>query len=213
MRLGEDVDLVWRLVDAGHRCRYEPATVVHHEARPTVAALLRQRVGYGRSAAPLSRRHPRALAPLRMSGWSAAVWLLVAARRPLLALGLAGGTTVALQRKLHDVPPADAARLAARGHLAAGRQWAQAIVRVWWPIALVAACVCRRARLPVAAAFVAPAVIDAVRSRSAQPLLDAPLGTIEQMAYGAGVWAGAVAERTPGPLLPELRNWPPRTAG
>ena len=213
MRLGEDVDLVWRLAEAGHRCRYEPAAVVHHQPRPTLPALLAQRVGYGRSAAALDRRHPGAVAPLRMSGWSALVWLLAALRHPLLALGVAGSTAIALQRKLHDVPPADAARLAGLGHLAAGRQWAQAIVRVWWPIALVAAVVCRRARLPVAAAFLAPALVDAARSRSGQPLVDAPLHSAEQMAYGAGVWAGAVAERTVGPLLPEFRNWPPRTGG
>ena len=211
MRLGEDVDLVWRAAEAGHRCRYEPTSVVDHEPRANVQALLRQRFGYGRSAAPLARRHPKALAPIRMSGWSALSWLLLAARHPLLALGVAGGTTVALQRKLTDVPPVESARLAGLGHLAAGRQFAHAIARVWWPIALVAALICRRARLPIAAALVAPALIDAVTTRSAKPLADAPLVALDQMAYGAGVWAGVLAEREAGPLWPELTNWPSRT--
>ena len=105
MRLGEDVDLVWRMADAGHRCRYEPASVVHHRPRATVPMLLRQRFGYGRSAAALAHRHPGALAPVRMSGWSALSWGLLAARRPLLALVVAGATTGALVRKLADVPP------------------------------------------------------------------------------------------------------------
>jgi mycofactocin system glycosyltransferase len=211
MRLGEDVDLVWRAAAAGHRCRYEPTSVVHHEPRGTLSALLRQRFGYGRSAAPLARRHPNALAPVRMSGWSAASWLLLVARHPMLAIGVAGGTTVALQRKLTDVPPRESARLAGLGHLAAGRQFAHAIVRVWWPIALVAAVVCRRARLPVVAALVAPPLIDAVTTRSTRPLMDAPLVVLDQMAYGAGVWAGVLAEREVGPLRPELTNWPSRT--
>ena len=213
MRLGEDVDLVWRLTDAGHRCRYEPASVVQHRPRPTLGALLRQRFGYGHSAAALAHRHPGALAPVRVSGWSALSWLLLAARRPLLAIGVAAGTTLALQRKLRDVPPAESARLAGLGHLAAGRQFARAIVRVWWPIALVVAAACRRARPPIIAAFMLPAVLDAARARSARPLLDAPLAAAEQMAYGAGVWAGVVEGREAGPLCPDFTNWPQRAAG
>ena len=58
LRVGEDVDLVWRLVDAGWRARYEPRSVVGHRPRATLAALLRQRFGYGRSAGALDRRHP-----------------------------------------------------------------------------------------------------------------------------------------------------------
>ena len=50
MRYGEDVDLVWRLVEAGHRVRYEPAVQVAHTAPAVVA----------RAAAPaLSLRHER----------------------------------------------------------------------------------------------------------------------------------------------------------
>ncbi|MDO8391663.1 MAG: mycofactocin biosynthesis glycosyltransferase MftF [Actinomycetota bacterium] len=210
MRLGEDVDLVWRLAEADHRCRYEPAVVAHHEARHTVLGWVRQRMGYGRSAATLARRHPGALAPVRMSGWSVLVWALALSRRPLLALGVAAGTIVALQRKLADVPPREAARMAGLGHLAAGRQLAQATTRVWWPVALVAAACCRRARLPVLAAFTVPVLADAVRTRSLRPLLDAPLLFVDQAAYGAGVWAGVVAEGEPGPLLPDVRNWPAR---
>ncbi len=213
LRLGEDVDLVWRLAAAGHRCRYEPAAVVQHQPRGSFSALLRQRFGYGRSAAPLAARHPGALAPVRMSGWSALSWLLLATRHPLLAIGVAGGTTIALQRKLTDVPAAESLRLAGLGHLAAGRQLAKATVRAWWPAALLAVALCRRARLPVAASFVVPALLDAARARSVQPLLDAPLVACDEMAYGAGVWAGVLAERQVGPLLPELTNWPPRNGG
>jgi mycofactocin system glycosyltransferase len=115
MRVGEDVDLVWRLAAAGYRCRYEPAGQVRHTPRATISAWCRQRMGYGRSAAPLAQRHPGALAPVRMSGWSALAWVLLVARHPLLALGVAAGTSAALVRKLHDLPPRDAALLAARG--------------------------------------------------------------------------------------------------
>lgn len=213
MRVGEDVDLVWRLVAAGHRCRYEPSAVVHHRPRHSLGGLLRQRVGYGRSAAPLARRHPGALAPVRMSGWSLATWALVAMRRPWLATVLAAGTAVALQRKLRDVPHAAAAMLALRGHLAAGRQLAKGVTRVWWPLALAVAWVVPRARLPLVAACVGPSAVEALRQRSSQPLRDLPLLLADEMAYGAGVWRGVIDEREPGPLVPDLSGWPRRGDG
>ncbi len=210
LRVGEDVDLVWRLNEHGHRCRYEPSSVVHHRPRDTWVAMLRQRAGYGRSAAPLSRRHPGALAPARMSGWSAAVWALLAIRRPALALAVGGGTVIALGRKLRDLPAQESARLVVLGHLAAGRQLAKGLTRVWWPIAGVAAIAVPRARLPIAAAVIGPAVADAVCRRSTTPLRDAPALLADELAYGAGVWRGVFEERTLAPLAPSFTRRPTR---
>ena len=209
LRFGEDVDLVWRLLDAGHRARYEPAVVARHRPRRDRRELWRQRFGYGSSAAPLASRHAGALAPVRMSGWSLAVWALVAVRRPFTGLVLAATTTALLVRKLKGVPPAESARLAALGHLAAGRQLAVALRRVWWPLALVGL-LSRRTRPAVLAALVALPVIDAVKERSWQPLADAPDALADDVAYGAGVWAGVARERQVGPLLPSLSGWPRR---
>ena len=210
LRFGEDVDLLWRLTEAGYRARYEPASVVLHAPRSSWGELWRQRFGYGRSAAPLARRHGRALAPVRMSGWSAAVWALIALRRPWMAISVAAGTIVALRRKLGDVPPRESARLVGLGHLAAGGQFARAITRVWWPVAAVLALVSRRARLPVLMAVLAPRLGEALRSRSSTPLADSPARLADEMAYGAGVWAGVIAERELGPLVPEFTTWPQR---
>ena len=57
LRYGEDVDLVWRLLDAGHRVVYDPSVVVHHHE----AHIARRRFRYGTSAAPLAARHPTRL--------------------------------------------------------------------------------------------------------------------------------------------------------
>jgi mycofactocin system glycosyltransferase len=213
MRVGEDVDLVWRVASAGHRCRYEPTVVVEHAPRSTWGLLLRQRFGYGRSAAPLAARHAGALAPVRMSGWSALVWALVAARRPLAAMAVAAGTAVALVRRLADVPPALAARLVARGHLAAGRQFARALRREWWPLAVVAALVSRRARRTVIVAAASEALVSAYTLRSPRALADAPAALADDMAYGAGVWAGVLREREWGPLRAQFSSWPGRSGG
>ena len=56
-------------------------------------------------------------------------------------------------------------------------------------------------------------LFDRKDSAAMQRLLDAPLVTADQMAYGAGVWAGVVAEREVGPLLPSFTNWPQRNGG
>jgi mycofactocin system glycosyltransferase len=198
LRLGEDVDLVWRLDAAGHRCRYEPAVEVHHDPRPTWRAWARQRVGYGSSAAPLARRHPGALAPLRMSGWSITTWALAMIGRPAsVVAGVAVGTgsAAALVRKLPDVPPAVAFRLAATGNLRAGGQLAEAVRRVWWPIALVASIRSRTARRVLVASLLA----------ARRPLVAA-----DDVAYSVGVWRGVIAERTVAPLVPEISSWPGR---
>ena len=113
LRFGEDVDAVWRLVEAGWRCRYEPASVVHHRPRGSWRGLVAQRMAYGSSAAPLAKRHPGALAPVRISGWSGAAWGLLLAGQPIPALALAGGTTAGAR--------AQAARRPGQGLAAAGR--------------------------------------------------------------------------------------------
>lgn len=198
LRFGEDVDAVWRLVEAGWRCRYEPAAVVHHRPRGSWRALVAQRVAYGSSAAPLARRHPGALAPVRVSGWSGAVWGLLAAGQPLPALAVAGATSAALVRKLPGVPAKESLRLAGLGHLHAGRLLADAARRAWWPALLAGAIVSRRVRRVTALAAL-PALVSGGIPR-----------LVDDLAYGVGVWKGVLAERELGPLRPDFSNWPGR---
>ncbi|MFM8267949.1 MAG: mycofactocin biosynthesis glycosyltransferase MftF [Ilumatobacteraceae bacterium] len=204
MRVGEDVDLVWRLVEAGHRARYEPTSVVAHRPRPSWAALWRQRVAYGSSAAPLARRHATAVAPVRTTVWSLAVWGFVAVRRPLLALSVGAATTVALTRRLDALRARDAAPIALEGHLAAGVQLCRAMRRVWWPIAIIVALCVRRARPVLLGALVVPEVVAAVRERSSQPLVDLPRVAVDDVAYGAGVWRGVFTAHSARALVPEI---------
>ena len=199
LRFGEDVDAVWRLVEAGWRCRYEPASVVHHRPRGSWRALVAQRVSYGSSAAPLAKRHPGALAPVRISGWSGAVWALLAAGQPVAAIVLAGATTLALVRRLPGVPAKDSLRLAGLGHLYAGRLLADAGRRAWWPALLAGALVSKRVRA-VAAAVAVPALLS-----GGIPKL------VDDLSYGAGLWKGVVTEREPGPLRPRFTSWPGRS--
>jgi mycofactocin glycosyltransferase len=198
LRFGEDVDLVWRLDEARWRCRYEPAAEVLHAPRATWRGWITQRMAYGSSAAPLARRHPGALAPVRANGWSAVCWLLAAAGHPLLGSATGVATAAALVRQLPDVPPREAFRLAALGNARAGRLFADAVRRAWWPIVAVAALRSRTARRVALASAVAAC---------------SPLRFADDLAYCAGVWRGMWRERTVAPIVPRFSSWPGRRRG
>ncbi|MGW2997998.1 mycofactocin biosynthesis glycosyltransferase MftF, partial [Streptomyces sp. NPDC001193] len=210
MRFGEDVDLVWRLA-AGGEVRYVPDAVVHHAPRRTWHAWARQRFGYGTSAAPLSRRHGPAVAPVRMSPWSALSWAAVAAGRPLAGLAVAAGTAALLPRKLapSGVPAGVSLSLALRGHAGAGGLLAEAAGRVWWPVLAAHP----RGRVLLAAAC-ARHLARWYRVRpDLDPLRWTALCTADDLAYGAGVWWGALRGRTAGPLRPDLAAHGARRTG
>ena len=214
LRFGEDVDLVWRLVEAGHVVRYEPGVVVTHPTRPGPAAWLRQRFDYGRSAAPLARRHADALAPVSVSAWSAAAWALAAGGHPGVGLAVAGTAVAQLPRRLGALerPWAEGLRLAGGGTWAAWRPLAAATTRAWWPLAAVAAVGSKRARRALVAAAVVPPLVDWWQGeRSLDPLRYVALRLADDLAYGAGVWVGCGQERTLQPLRPDLSSWPGRT--
>jgi mycofactocin system glycosyltransferase len=97
LRYGEDVDLIWRLIDAGWRVRYDPSVVVEHEERDT----LKRRFKYGTSAAPLKQRHPGKLKHVIVRPWPVATLALLAARKPRLAALAYAAQTVQLARTLH----------------------------------------------------------------------------------------------------------------
>ena len=66
---GDDVDVCWRLLDAGGTVAFSSAAQVRHERRTTVAAYLRQQRGYGRAERMISGRHPH-----RFNRWGHATW-------------------------------------------------------------------------------------------------------------------------------------------
>ncbi|MEO7556467.1 MAG: mycofactocin biosynthesis glycosyltransferase MftF [Acidimicrobiales bacterium] len=211
LRYGEDVDLVWRLGDAGWTVRYEPTVEVTHPVRASWPAWVAQRVAYGSAAAPLARRHPRSIAPLVVGAWSAVVWLLAGLGLRKAALSTVAVTTALLVPRLRGLerPAVEAARLAGSGHLRAGRAVADAVRRPWWPLALVAALVSRRARRGVALAVVVPPLVEWARRRPPlDPLRWTALRLVDDIAYGIGVWVGCGRERSLAALCPDLTGFP-----
>jgi mycofactocin system glycosyltransferase len=213
MRVGEDVDFVWRLNEGGWSVRYQPSVTVSHAARPTARAWLRQRFDYGTSAAGLAARHGSAVAPLAVSPWSALAWGLAGLGAPVSGTAVAAGTTALLARRLEglDHPWTEAAQLAGKGNLYAGLSIADAVRRVWWPFAAAAAIVSRRARIGVCAAVAIPAFLDWRRRRPPlDPLRWTAVRLADDVAYGAGAWRGCVRERSLTALKPDLTSWPGR---
>jgi mycofactocin system glycosyltransferase len=209
LRYGEDVDLVWRLIAAGHEVRYEPRVTVTHSEPLTWRAALRRRRAYGTAAGPLAVRHPGQLAHLRAAPLPLAAACMLVLAPPPVALAAVAATAAATAGRLHraGLPSRDAAALAAAaiGHatLGLGRYAAQLAL----PFAVLAAA--RRPR--VALLLVAPAGADWLRRRPPlDPVRFVLAALVDDVAYGSGVWQGAWRARTLGPLLPAVggrRAW------
>ncbi|HEU0191147.1 MAG TPA: mycofactocin biosynthesis glycosyltransferase MftF [Mycobacterium sp.] len=218
MHCGEDVDLCWRLVDAGARLRYEPVARVAHEHRVGLWDWWARKAFYGESAAPLAARHPDKTAPLMISAGMLAAWLLAAVgsiRTFLVSLVIVGlvGRRVARSIRGDDTGPWDVAAVTARGLGSAGLQLSSAACRPYWPVALVAALLSRHFRYALLVAALIDGAVDWLRhtgstdtdAEPVNPMAYLLLKRADDLAYGAGLWVGVWREHNVAPLKPQIR--------
>ncbi|MCD8102780.1 MAG: glycosyltransferase [Alistipes sp.] len=66
MRVGEDIDLSARLLEAGYACRLFPKAWVYHKRRTRLARFFRQVFSFGKARVLLSRLHPGTLKPVHI---------------------------------------------------------------------------------------------------------------------------------------------------
>jgi len=219
-RVGEDVDLVWRLIQRGRHVRYDPEHVAEHDSRGTWTTWLGRKAFYGSGGAWLARRHgdwmaPAVLSPVPTIG---ALALLVQRRWSIpCTAGAIVLVRLRLGRTLPDTP--DRGRLATELTAEVGvstlRQGSHLLLRHWWPGAAVACLVSRRARRAVAAAM----VWDLLDHREV-PVTRAPEAFVarrlDDLSYGAGLWWGALRARSVRVLVPKVtglrRSRAPRPA-
>ena len=212
LRVGEDVDLVWRLLARGWRVRYEPSVTVRHREPARWRDLVTRRYRYGTSAGPLARRHPGRLAPVDLRPWPTAVALAMVAGRPrTAAAGLLVAAT-ALDRELgdHGIPFTQVLRWTAGGVGWTLVGVARATTVLAAPLAVAAvAWGPRRTRMVGALALVVPPAVEWWQRRPrVDPLRWAAACVVDDVAYGIGVWAGSVTARTWAPLVPSFhRSW------
>ena len=208
LSIGEDVDLVWRLTAGGWRVRYEPSVVVHHREPGSWKGLLGRRFRYGTSAGPLARRHGARLTPVELRPWPTLVATAVLTGHAAVAVAGLAASTVALDRSTggRGIPLAQSLRWSAGGAgwtlVGIGR----AATMLGGPAVVAAALLGRRGRRAAALLVLAPPAVEWWRRG---PRLDPVRWTLasvaDDVAYGAGVWAGCLASRTLVPLVPSVR--------
>ncbi|MGI5460306.1 mycofactocin biosynthesis glycosyltransferase MftF [Streptomyces sp. CA-249302] len=213
LRVGEDVDLVWRLTAEGRRIRYDPAVTVRHDHRTRFTKWVARKAYYGSGAHALAQRHGAAIAPATLTPWAATVAGALLAQRAW-SVPVAGAVAATVTRGYArditagtDDPRRLAASLTGLGIAATAEQTAALLLRHWWPLAAAGCVVSRRVRR----ATVLAAVVDGLlEHRRCAPELD-PVRfvlarRVDDLAYGAGLWAGAVRGRSARCLLPEIRG-------
>ncbi|MFD7877406.1 mycofactocin biosynthesis glycosyltransferase MftF [Streptomyces sp. NPDC059766] len=211
MRVGEDVDLCWRLLADGHRIRYEPAVHAAHEHRVRLAAWLGRKTDYGTGAHPLAIRHPQAIAPAVLAPWNAALLVAVAAQRRWslpVAAAICGTVAVRIARTLDgtDHRAREATRLTAGGAASALAQGGALLTRHWWPATALGCLVSRRVRRATAVAAVADIALEYRRhARSGlDPVRYGIARRLDDLAYGTGVWISAARGRSTAALRPRI---------
>lgn len=204
LRIGEDVDLVWRLHDQGWLVRYLADVVVTHRARTSWSAWWHQRVQYGVSSGELAKRHPSRLAPLRVDPWTLVAWGTVFIGRPSLGARIISVNSEALIERLEDSadePEHVAREVVAKGMIKSGGPLARAAVRTFGPLILLFA-LHPKLRRRVLALFV---IGTAWRWRKTQlHPLDVPVAIADDVAYSLGVAKGAIKSRSFATMTPDI---------
>jgi len=218
LRYGEDVDLIWRLHEAGWRIRYQPDVVVRHHEPRTWPELVTRRFHYGTSAAPLAQRHPGAVAPLVLQPWPTLTVAGLLTRHPSIAVLGFAASVLATNRILREaqLPTAGVAGAMLTGvrqtWLGMGRYGTQ------FAAPLLAAALlapngspARRwgRRAAVASLLLGPPLTALAARRPALDPVRFVLGHLaDDIAYGAGVLAGCANARTSSPIRPVI-SWRP----
>ena len=202
LRTGEDVDLVWRLHDAGWTIRYDPSIEVQHEPRASFGEWWNQRVGYGYSSAALAERHgDEQLSPLITSPWSLAVIVAMAHEAPFCRGDSRPrnhrSRISATSTESPDLTDSEARKIVLRGTQATATALGRAIRRVWWPLLILLCPISRGARRLLAAS-----AIFAVT----------PMVVVDDIAHGVGIWSCVIKHRRFGPVIPVLRRSRPQPA-
>ncbi len=200
LRVGEDVDLVWRLVDAGWVVRYDPTVTVEHHEPAEISAVMARRASYGTSAAPLSARHPGKIVHFVGLPFPVATCLFAWARWPRLFLAALAMTVARTHSSLaptgasRDVRTSFALRSIQQTWLALSTY----VTQFFAPLALLSICFSSRRWTTLGLVVTAPLTHD-----QQHPVRH----WLSEVAYGSGVWRSVVDHRDLTPVLP--RRWKP----
>lgn len=209
LRVGEDVDLVWRLTAQGHRVRYDPSIVARHDARRTLRGWLSRKFVYGTGGAVLATRHGNKLAPAVLTPTFATAAALLLLRSPWAVPATLSAVVLGAQSVRKVLPATSgrnvlAFRIAIRGLTWALRQESALLLRHWWPATAVSVIVSRKIRGALVSALVVDSVValSELDQRSRGHVAAIAAGRrLGDLAYGAGLWCGALRARSARVLL------------
>lgn len=209
MRVGEDVDFIWRVLQAGWGVNYDPSVIVWHRSRNGLPAWINRTFEYGTSAALLESRHPGSLTPARFSGWNIGIMAGAVSNKKIASLVIYLVATGALAWRIRHLPSPIplAARVVFFGLMADIEQSGRLLRREWWPLGLAALVSTPRSQVGrrISVAMVAHVIND---WRIERPDLDPFRYTVmrfgQDIAYGSGVLTSAVRARLWQPLQPEV---------
>jgi mycofactocin system glycosyltransferase len=216
LHVGEDVDLCWRLQDAGHILEYRPMGRVSHKHRNRLAAFCSRRFDYGTSEPELQQLHAGRVKTLYLPWTESLFWLIVVLSMTLktgLPLFMAAGLLLVDGIKKH-------AKLKTRHLPVTRRQVYTAIIRGY--LAFVHHCCSFISRYylvvvplvlllsPLTAAVIfgmhlsAGIVEYTVKKPRLNPLLFLLFFTLEQASYQSGVWWACICRVNFNPVLPRI---------
>lgn len=210
MRIGEDVDLVWRLSKAGWRIRYEPAAIVEHEHRVQFRSWFKRKLDYGTGAVPLAARHPENIPPAILAPWGVGILVSLLLQRRWsvpVALTIAAFTAGKSARQLSSAqhPLTLGIELTIKGIESATAQGSALMLRHWWPLTFIGCFFSRRIRRATIAVALADVAVDYVRSGTKlDPVRFGLAKRLDDIAYGSGVWLASLRAGTFADLKPEL---------
>ena len=178
----------------------EPVAQVAHDHRVSYRKWFTRKAFYGTGAALLAARHDGMVPPVAMSKWTLASVLAAASGT---RVGILAGTATFLATVLRlrrtfaglDQPTRIATVLAARGFGNGARQLASAMCRSYWPLTLLGMLCSRRIRRLAPAVALVEGVVDWVTHREPGglgPLRHTVFKRLDDVAYGAGLWQGAI---------------------
>ena len=216
---GDDVDLCWRIQDAGGKLGFSPAAVVWHHRRNSIRAFWRQQVGYGAAEGQLEQKWPARHNNAGYTSWSGRIYGPGRVRAPRRrALIYQGPWGTAPFQSLYDRAPHSVWVLSA---LPEWRAFVAILAVVaslgfaWRPLFLAGPLAAISAALMLAQAFIsaAPAQGTFSRSRLAARVLTAALFVIQPAARLRGRLRTRMRTRSarqtirlPGRKLPRRRS-------
>ena len=207
MHVGEDVDLTWRLRDQGWTIAYLPVGRVLHEHRSTLRSFMSRRFDYGTSEGLLQRLHPRrskrmVIPPLLgfilalclaapFTGW----WPLPPALGVLLADAVVSRRRLARRGLPLGIGTLLAGRLRALGSLVYYLSYH--LIRYYSIPLMAAALIFPPLWLVPVVLLGCAARVDYAIKRPQQSFASfAVIYSLEQIAYGAGVFWGCLSRKT-----------------